>query len=108
LKTKPKKTTETVAYKLNCEKTTKKSTDLKIIKINITPAKIKKSPTLLINIAFKADLTAWIRELQKLIKRNEHKPTPSQPKNNTTKLVERTKITIKKVKRDIKDTNLLL
>jgi hypothetical protein len=35
--------------------------------------------------------------LQKLINKNEHKPTPSHPKNNIKKLEDKTKIHIKKV-----------
>ena len=48
-------------------------------------------------IAFKAALLAKIRVYQKLINKKEHKPTPSQPINNCTKLSEVTSTNIKKV-----------
>ena len=38
--------------------------------------------------------------------KNEHKPTPSQPKNNCKKLLEVTNIIIKKVNKDMYDINL--
>jgi len=67
----------------------------------LTIPKVKpKSPTLLTIIAFVADFTAGTREYQKLIKRYEHKPTPSQPKNITIMLFPETSINIKKVKSD--------
>ena len=77
-------------------------------KNKIIPVNIKKSPILFINIAFKADLFACNLELQKLINKKEHKPTPSHPKNNIKKLEESTKTIIKKVNKDKKDINLLL
>lgn len=57
------------------------------------------SPTRLTIIAFKAALLACKRVYQKLIKRYEHKPTPSQPKNKINKLVPETNNNIKVVKR---------
>ena len=59
-----------------------------------------RSPTLLTNIAFIADLPAWIRVYQKLINKKEAKPIPSQPRNIKTKLSAVTKISIKKVNND--------
>jgi len=50
--------------------------------------------------AFNAAFPVWIRVYQKLIRRYEHKPTPSQPKNNTKKLLAQIKINIKKVNKD--------
>jgi hypothetical protein len=47
-----------------------------------------------------AALTAATRVFQKLISKNEHKPTPSQPKNNIKKLFPVTNKIIKKVKRE--------
>jgi hypothetical protein len=108
LKFKPNNLTIFIAYKLTWEKITKKSKDLKEKNKSIIPVKIKKSPTLFINIAFKADLFACNLELQKLISKKEHKPTPSQPKNNIKKFDERTSTTIKKVNNDKNDINLLL
>lgn len=58
------------------------------------------SPTRLTNIAFIADLLAWIRVCQKPIKRKDAKPIPSQPKNINTKLSAVTRTSIKAVKRD--------
>jgi hypothetical protein len=52
------------------------------IQIMIIPSNNPISPILLIIIAFIADLLACILVNQKLIKRYEHKPTPSQPMNN--------------------------
>lgn len=43
---------------------------------------------------------------QKLISKNEHKPTPSQPKNNCKKLLEVTSIIIKNVNKEMYDINL--
>jgi len=43
---------------------------------------------------------------QKLINKYEHKPTPSQPKNNWKKLLLVTKISIKNVKKDNQHINL--
>jgi len=54
----------------------------------------------LIIIAFKAALFACKRPYQKLIKRYEQSPTPSQPTNIWMKLSAVTKINIKKVKND--------
>lgn len=41
-----------------------------------------RSPTLFITKALIADFTACKRVHQKLINKNEQRPTPSQPKNN--------------------------
>jgi len=54
----------------------------------------------LINIAFIADLLAWILVCQKPIKRKEARPIPSQPKNITIKLSELTNTSIKPVNND--------
>jgi hypothetical protein len=59
----------------------------------------KKSPILFKNIAFNADLLASGLIFQKLIKRYELIPMPSQPKKNCTMLEAKTITTIKKVKR---------
>ena len=66
-----------------------------------------KSATLLTTNAFIADLLACIRVCQKLIKRYEHKPTPSHPKNSKTKFSPVIKINIKNVKSERYETNLL-
>jgi hypothetical protein len=70
------------------------------------PAVYPKSPTRLKIIAFKAALVAWTLVFQKLIKRYEHKPIPSHPKNKTIKLLALTSTTIKKVNKDNKEKNL--
>lgn len=67
---------------------------------------IKTSATRLTRTAFNAAFVAFIRVYQKLIKRYEHKPTPSQPKKSCKKLSAVTNDTIKKVKNDIYDINL--
>ena len=69
----------------------------KILKID---KRIKKSPILFTSIAFIAALLAWIRVNQKLISKNEDKPTPSQPTNICKKLLLVTNISIKKVNND--------
>jgi len=61
----------------------------------------KKSPTLLVNIAFIALLTAAILVYQKCTKRYEQIPTPSQPINITKKLLPVTSININPVNKDI-------
>jgi hypothetical protein len=61
---------------------------------------IPKSPTRFASIAFTADLPACTLLHQKPISRKEVKPTPSQPKNITTKLSEATRKTIKAVNSD--------
>jgi len=81
-------------------KTIKKSVDLKVKKIKSMPKIKKTSAILFINIAFKAALIAKTLVYQKLINKNEHKPTPSQPKKSCIKFEEVTKTIIKKVKRD--------
>jgi hypothetical protein len=73
---------------------------LKVKKTQAMPKAIPKSPTLLTSIAFTADLPACILFDQNPIKRKEVKPTPSQPKNITTKLSEVTRKTIKAVNND--------
>ena len=55
--------------------------------------------------ALMADLLACIRVNQKLINKYEHKPTPSQPKNNKRKLLPLINKTIKNVNNDIYDIN---
>jgi len=73
---------------------------LKCRKIKIIAIKKKTSAILFIIIAFIAALTAKILVYQKLINKNEHKPTPSQPINNWRKLSAVTKTNIKKVNKD--------
>jgi hypothetical protein len=51
-------------------------------------------------MALIADFEACIRLCQKLIKRKEANPIPSQPKNITTKLSAVTSTSIKPVKSD--------
>jgi hypothetical protein len=51
-------------------------------------------------MAFIAALLACILVNQKLIKRYEHNPTPSQPINNCNKLFAVTKTSIKNVNSD--------
>ncbi len=59
-----------------------------------------RSPTRLRILAFTADLFAWIRANQKLIRRYEHRPTPSHPTNLWTRFSDITRISLKKVKKD--------
>jgi hypothetical protein len=59
-----------------------------------------QSPTRFIIKAFKAARLALIREYQKLIRRKEHKPTPSHPKNSCRKLSAEININIQKVNND--------
>jgi hypothetical protein len=59
----------------------------------------------LITIALIAALFAVIFVNQKFIKRKEHKPTPSQPKNKTIKLSAATRTSMKNVNRDKYDKN---
>jgi hypothetical protein len=68
-------------------------------------AKKALSPIRFNTMAFKADFVAERRVCQKLIKRKEHIPIPSQPKNKTKKLSLETKINIKKVNKDNKEKN---
>lgn len=57
-----------------------------------------KSPTLLTKTALKADLLAWILVNQKLIKKKEDNPTPSQPINAVIKSSDIKKTAIKTLK----------
>jgi hypothetical protein len=52
------------------------------------------------------DLFAWIRKYQKLISRYEQIPTPSQPTKIKKRLLEHTKMYIKKVNNDRYEKNL--
>jgi len=54
-----------------------------------------------INRAFIAALLAEILVNQKLMSKKEQRPIPSHPKNITIKLSAATRISIKKVKREI-------
>jgi len=51
---------------------------------------------LLTSTALKAALAAWRRVYQKLIKKKDDKPIPSQPRYNDTRSSERINIFIKK------------
>ena len=70
-------------------------------KIKSIPITRAKSLIRLTINAFKALEIAFIRVYQKPIKRYEQRPTPSQPKNNCTKLSAVTRTNIKKVKKEI-------
>jgi hypothetical protein len=59
-----------------------------------------KSAIRLTTKALIAALFAWRRVYQKLIKRYEQIPTPSQPRNNIIKLSPVTNINIKKVNKE--------
>jgi hypothetical protein len=74
-----------------------------IIEIAIKNA---RSPTLLTVTAKMDDLFAWIRKYQKLISRYEQIPTPSQPTKIKKRLLEHTKMYIKKVNNDRYEKNL--
>ena len=76
-----------------------KSTPCTWLYVNINANKNPRSPTLLKNTAFRADLFASKRVYQKPINKYEIKPTSSQPKNNCTKLFDVTKISIAKAKK---------
>lgn len=67
-----------------------------------------QSPILFNKIAFNPDLIADNLACQKLINRNEHKPIPSQPTNNTKKLSATTNISIKKVNKDTNEKNFIM
>ena len=67
---------------------------------NATPMKKPISPKRLKIIAFRAALHAVSLEFQKLINKNEHIPTPSQPIISTPKSDAETKSTIKKVNKE--------
>jgi len=60
----------------------------------------KTSAILFINIAFTAALTAKTLVYQKLINKNEHMPTPSQPINICRKLSAVTRTNMKKLNKD--------
>ena len=70
------------------------------------PSANPKSPTLLTKNAFIAAELALSFLYQKPIKKYEHKPTPSQPKNNCKKLSEVTSVNIEKVKSERYAINL--
>jgi hypothetical protein len=82
------------------EKITCTSKDLKTKKIEIKPIVKAKSAIRFTTKALIAALFACKRVYQKLIKRYEHKPTPSQPRNKITKLSPATNNNIKKVNKD--------
>ena len=69
-------------------------------KIKNIPTARPKSPILFTMKALMAALFAVSFLYQKPINKYEHKPTPSQPKNNCKKLSETTKTNIEKVKSD--------
>jgi molybdenum cofactor biosynthesis enzyme len=73
---------------------------LKLQKIATRPRVKAKSATRFTMRALMAALFACIRVYQKLIKRYEQSPTPSQPRNKITKLSPVTNINIKKVNKD--------
>jgi hypothetical protein len=54
-----------------------------------------QSPTRFITKAFKAARLALIREYQKLIRRKEHKPTPSHPKKAAENYLPKSALTYK-------------
>jgi len=64
------------------------------------PVSRNRSPTLLIRKALVAALPACALVYQKPIKRYEHRPTPSHPKNKTKKLPDETNTSIKNVNKD--------
>lgn len=82
------------------KKITLKSNVLNKLNINNIAENKKKSPNLLTNIAFKADLLACKRVFQKFINLNEHKPTPSHPIKKIKKLLLVTNTIIEKVNND--------
>jgi hypothetical protein len=73
---------------------------LKYKNIKTIAIRKKTSAILFIIIAFKAALTAKILVYQKLINKNEHKPTPSHPINNWRKLSAVIKTNIEKVNKE--------
>jgi hypothetical protein len=75
--------------------------------IKIIPIVKAISATRLTINAFIAAKFALTLVYQKFIKRYEHKPTPSHPKNKTKKLFALTKTIIKNVKKDIYVVNFL-
>jgi hypothetical protein len=62
------------------------------------PSNKNTSPILLTINALVAALAAWALVYQKLMSKYEQTPTPSQPKNSTTKLSAETRMSINKVK----------
>ena len=58
-----------------------------------------KSPTRLVTNAFLPAVAADSRECQNAIRKYEHVPTPSQPRNVTRRLSPRTSISIAKTNR---------
>lgn len=82
------------------EKTTEKSRDFVKKKMEIIPKVKPKSPILLTINAFIAALLAFVRVNQKLINKYEQIPTPSHPKNKTKKLLDNTRINIKRLNKD--------
>jgi hypothetical protein len=64
-----------------------------------------QSPTRFIIKALTAARLAVIREYQKLMSKNEHRPTPSQPKNNCRKLSAEISINMQNVNKDKYDIN---
>ena len=75
-------------------------------KINKIPNVKAKSATLFTTKALIAALFAWSRVFQKLINKYEQRPTPSQPRNNITKLSPKTSKSIKKVNNERYEKNL--
>ncbi len=69
------------------------------------PVNKNRSPILLIIKAFVAAFPAWALVYQNPIKRYEQRPTPSQPKNRTSKLPDDTNRSIKNVNNDKYDIN---
>ena len=88
------------AYRGAQAKIVSNSTDWKTTKHAKIPNPNPKSPTRFIMKAFNAARFAVIREYQKLIRRYEHRPTPSHPKNNWRKLSAVIKVNMKKVKNE--------
>jgi predicted helicase len=69
-----------------------------VVKRAIIPRAKPKSPTRFTNIALIEALDAWRRVDQKLMRRYEATPTPSQPKKVCKRLSAVTRVNIKKVK----------
>jgi hypothetical protein len=96
----PKKTSVDLTKKGANGKTIWKSKDLNTKKIETIPIVKAKSATRFTTRALMAALFACKRVYQKLIKRYEQSPTPSQPRNKITKLSPVTNVNIKKVNND--------
>lgn len=79
---------------------TPKSMEWKVINVRLMPVNRNRSPTLLIRKALVAAFPAWARVYQKPISRYEHRPTPSQPRNSTSRFAEETSTSMKKVNND--------